>query len=156
MHSPLEQVSTVAHEYCALIETVQEADSEWLKRLARLLPQLHAVVVGLEDTGASVDVTEWIDLDARFELYAELHDLLGRRDSYWMEFDVANDGQCMTGSLADDLTDIYCELKRRLSLLDQEPTRACADLRASFTVHWGRHLVDAERHLYELKSRNEL
>ncbi len=156
MYTPLEQVSTVAKEYCSLIETVREADSEWLARLAQLLPQLHAAVAVLDETDDSMDVAEWTDLDARFELYAELHDLLGRRDGYWMEFDVAHDGQCMTGSLADDLTDIYCELKLRLSLLEKEPTRVCSGIKASFTVHWGRHLVDAERHLYELNSRNEL
>jgi len=156
MYALLEQVSEVAHEYCTLIETAAKAGDDWLARLAQLLPRLHAAITGLEDTDAPVDIAEWSDLDARFELYAELHDLLGMRDSYWMEFDVAHDNQCMSGSLADDLTDIYCELKRRLALLEQEPMKACSSLRASYTVHWGRHLVDAERHLYELRSRNQL
>ncbi len=156
MYALMEQVSEVAQEYCALIETAAKADDDWLVRLAQILPRLHAAIAGLEDPGDPVDIAEWSDLDARFELYAELHDLLGTRDGYWMEFDVAHDNQCMSGSLADDLTDIYCELKQRLALLEQEPTKACSSLSASYTVHWGRHLVDAERHLYELRSRNQL
>jgi len=156
MHAPLEHVSEVAREYCALIETVQEANSEWMEHLAQILPQLHAAITVLEEPEGETELAEWSELDARFELYAELHRLLGRRDSYWMEFDVAQDGQCMTGSLADDLTDIYCELKHGLLRLDQGQYDACSGLRASYTVHWGQHLVDAERHLYELKNRKEL
>lgn len=156
MHESLEQVSVVAKEYCSLIETVEEIDSQWLRRLAQILPQLHAAISALDDAEQEVDPPNLSDLDARFDIYAELHRLLGRRDGYWMEFDVACDGQCMTGSLADDLTDIYCELKHGLSTLEQEPQRACSDLRASFMVHWGQHLVDAERHLYSLRNKKEI
>ena len=95
------------------------------------------------------------DLDARFEIFAQLRSLLGSKDGYWMEFDVAQDGQFMTGSLADDLTDIYCELKHGLGVVDEEPRRAFDGWRSGYRVHWGQHLVDAERHLYELRSRNQ-
>ena len=96
------------------------------------------------------------DLDARFELYTHLRMLLGDKDSYWMAFDVAQDGQSMSGSLADDLTDIYCELKHGLRLVDREPSKAMDDWCSGFRMHWGQHLMDAERHLYELKSQNQL
>jgi hypothetical protein len=62
----------------------------------------------------------------------------------------------MTGSLADDLTDIYCELKAGLSLLEEEPSLARDNWRTGYRLHWGQHLVDASRHLYELGARNQI
>ena len=86
-------------------------------------------------------------------MYTKLRERLGRNDGYWMEFDVAQDEQAMSGSLADDLTDIYCELKSGLNILDEEPSLALNNWRSTYRMHWGQHLVDASRHLYELDAR---
>ena len=98
------------------------------------------------------------DLDARFELYGYLRKLLGDRDAYWMEFDAAHDKQCMSGSLADDLTDIYCELKAGLVHLERydDARHTLGHWRSGFCKHWGQHVVDAERHLYALSARDRL
>jgi hypothetical protein len=146
----------VARTYCELIEASGPEDNRWLSRVATLLPKLHAAVAALGGDAEDGNHTLVADLDARFELYTHLRDLLGQRDAYWMEFDVAGDGQAMSGSLADDLTDIYCELKHGLSILDGKPEEALDGWRRGFRVHWGQHLVDAERHLYELRARGEL
>jgi hypothetical protein len=96
------------------------------------------------------------DLDARFELFSHLRELLGERDGYWLEFDRLGDSEHMTGSLADDLTDIYCELKHGLRLVDSHPNRALCGWRSGFQDHWGRHLFDAQRHLSALAARDRL
>ena len=156
MSPKISEMAAVAEAYCALIERIEVADSVWLQQLASLLPRLHAAVEALGNS--QTDMNHWLmpDLDARFELFAQLRRLLGNKDSYWMEFDVAHDGQSMSGSLADDLTDIYCELKHGLKLLDNEPGQASNDWRSGYHLHWGQHLLDAERHLYLLKSKNQL
>ena len=153
MSPKISEMAAVAEAYCALIERIEVADSAWLQQLASLLPRLHAAVEALGSS--QTDMNHWLmpDLDARFELFAQLRRLLGNKDSYWMEFDVAHDGQSMSGSLADDLTDIYCELKHGLKLLDNEPGQASNDWRSGYHLHWGQHLLDAERHLYLLKSK---
>jgi hypothetical protein len=98
-----------------------------------------------------------VDLDERFELYSQLRRLLGERDRYWLEFDAAPEEMHMSGSLADDLTDIYFDLRHGLELFDEIwPQRAAQVWQRSYRVHWGQHLVDAERHLYALKIRNQL
>ena len=150
------EMSKIATNYCNMIESVQDADFSWLERMERLLPKLHAAISALGDPDSAKEFSLAPDLDARFELFVVLRRLLGHRDGYWMEFDVAQDGQTMTGSLADDLTDIYCELKHGLLLMDHEPGRAIDDWTSGYKVHWGQHLVDAERHLYELRSRDQL
>ena len=97
------------------------------------------------------------DLDERFELYSNLRKVLGERDSYWLEFDAVPEDMHMSGSLADDLTDIYFDLRYGLALLDDVwPQRAAQAWQSSYRMHWGQHLVDAERHLYALKVRNRL
>lgn len=156
MKSDSDEMIEAATVFCRLIEAVDESDSSWLHQLAGLLPRLHVAVGALRGRDADPLCLVNSDLDARFEIYSRLRDKLGANDSYWMEFDVALDGQSMTGSLADDLADIYCDLKVGLSILDEEPGLALDNWHSSYKIHWGRHLVDASRHLYELDTRKQL
>jgi hypothetical protein len=146
----------LARRYCELIDASDEEDPTWLSRVAELLPRLHAAVASLEtlDLGDGASLTP--DLDARFELFSHLRGLLGERDGYWMEFDRVGDAEVMTGSLADDLTDIYCELKHGLRLIDSDPRRALRGWREGFEDHWGQHLTDAQRHLSALAAQDRL
>jgi hypothetical protein len=156
MSPKVHELEAVARHYCELVESLQEGNTQWLQEVASLLPRLHAAVAALNLPQPEKAHHTVADLDARFELYTHLRELLGERDCYWMEFDVAGDGQTMSGSLADDLTDIYCELKHGLRLLDAQPQRAVEGWHKGFHLHWGQHLLDAERHLFELNARNQL
>ncbi len=153
----LSEMTGVADSYCQLIDRTGRAPGNWLEMLFELMPRLHAAVTALNayDTG-EVPVSE-VDLDERFELYSRLRKVLGERDSYWLEFDAAPEEMHMSGSLADDLTDIYFDLLQGLDLLDDAwPQRAAQVWQSTYRLHWGQHLVDAERHLYALKVRNQL
>ena len=153
-----EQLRRLAADYCHIIETVDEQDARWLQRIFHLLPQLHAAIAVLLEEGGRDGTHQEADLDARFELYTKLHRLLGERDPYWMEYDLGRE-ECRSGSLADDLTDIYCELKQGLVRLEEEradPGHILGQWQRGYRLHWGRHLVDAERHLYDLSSRGIL
>ena len=153
----LSEMTGVADNYCQLIDRTGRAPGNWLEMLFELMPRLHAAVTALNayDTG-EVPVSA-VDLDERFELYSRLRKVLGERDSYWLEFDAAPEEVHMSGSLADDLTDIYFDLLHGLDLLDEAwPQRAAQVWQSTYRMHWGQHLVDAERHLYALKVRNQL
>ena len=157
MSSQLREMEDLARSYCELVEAASERDETWIQQVAGLLPQLHMAITALGGVPDDVEHNLVADLDARFELYGYLRKLLGDRDAYWMEFDAAHDKQCMSGSLADDLTDIYCELKLGLKIFDgDEPERAIEGWHKGYHLHWGQHLVDAERHLYELRARNQI
>jgi hypothetical protein len=158
LRTELDVMLETAREYCDLIDAAGTADDRWLHRLLELLPRLHAAMASLGPLAQEHSEPMRVDLDARFELFTRLRQLLGERDAYWMQFDVAQDGQQMSGSLADDLTDIYCELKYGLERLavEQDPESTLRDWRHGYRLHWGQHLVDAERHLYELSARDEL
>lgn len=155
MSPQADQFMNVAQEYCAFIESLQDSDDLLMDELGRLLPQLHAAITALGELDERSGYVSKVDLDQRFELYSRLHEVLGELDAYWMEFDVGQTNQEKSGSLADDLTDIYCDLKSGLEKVDKQDDvrQALSELHATYKMHWGQHLVDAERHLYELSAR---
>jgi hypothetical protein len=121
-----------------------------------LLPRLHAAMTSVH-ADAPVVHAHPVDLDARFELFSHLRELLADRDRYFLEFDRAHEGaDAMSGSLADDLTDIYCELKAGLRAYEIDPARARDAWSMGYERHWSQHLVDAERHLAALAAANRL
>ncbi len=159
-HIQFKELVKTARDYCNLIDGLSGRD-DWLLVLFQLLPRLHANVVAMPDPGGGEVTDQYSDLDDRFDLFSELRMRLGDRDMYWLEFDqpgdVHEDDEHRSGSLADDLTDIYFELKRGLAMLDAASPDAVAHLwEVGFKQHWGQHLVDAERHLYALRVNEQL
>ena len=160
-------MASLARDFCSLIEHIgEQRDPSWLRDVFLLLPKMHIAVVSLDENGAAIDESdgEWSppeaeerhidELEDRFELYHRLRSELGEQDNYWLEFDPVGDGHGeMSGSLADDLVDIYHDLKKGLGLLDGSDSEAIEHWKRSYRLHWGQHLVDAERHLYVLKGR---
>jgi hypothetical protein len=153
----LTEMAGAAEAFCGLIDNHEYTQGRWLADLYILLPRLHSAVTALTIyDGAEVPAPE-VDLDTRFNLYSKLRKQLGKRDSYWLEFDASADQINMSGSLADDLTDIYFDLQHGLDLLDEAwPRQAAQVWQSTYRLHWGQHLVDAERHLYALKVRDQL
>jgi hypothetical protein len=147
------EIADLARAYCHLIEASGAASIHWLARVADLLPRLHAAVLSLQPEDDKDDEPLVPDLDARFDLYTHLRKLLGDRDGYWLEFDRIGEHRAMTGSLADDLTDIYCELKHGLRVHELHPHLANSGWYRAFVTHWGQHLIDAERHLSALEAQ---
>jgi hypothetical protein len=151
----LTDMATAARDYCDLIEGIELNDcTTCLERMARLLPRLHAAVSALPSylpipavfTGAD-------DLEERFEMFSRMRKALGSLDGYWLEYDRSQLDSDKSGSLADDFTDIYFDLKHGLEMLSANPkgfADAAASWKTSFRLHWGQHLVDAERQLYAL------
>jgi hypothetical protein len=150
------EVADLATSYCRLIESSDAGSTHWLAGVAELLPRLHAAVLSLEPEVGVDEEPLAADLDARFELYTHLRVLLGDRDGYWLEFDRIGEHCTMTGSLADDLTDIYCELKHGLRVQELHPHLANRVWYRGFADHWGQHLIDAERHLSLLEAQDRL
>ncbi len=152
-----------ARRYCQVIDRLPARHSQFsLSPLLLLLPRLHAAVAALQDFPApALPPDDSQDMDHRFELFSRLRTWLGQQDGYWMEYDEIDFDETgqerMSGSLADDLTDIYFELKQGLHMLgSRTPAQVAGWWQSSFQLHWGQHLVDAERHLYVLRASGRL
>lgn len=80
---------------------------------------------------------------------------------YWELFDPYHPDKPLTGSLSDDLANIYTELKTGVQLFkDNEVNEALWHWKFGFDSHWGFHTVDALRALHyvifrELKNDSE-
>jgi len=61
-------------------------------------------------------------------------------------FDPTKDSEAISGSLADDIADIYRDLKKGLELKEtypRQPEAAIWQWRFGFYSHWGKHAMDA-------------
>lgn len=85
---------------------------------------------------------------------ANVVDSLGSAGHYRMIYDPQHDEEPCVGSLADDLGDIYRDLRRGLDLFDRDaPADAAWEWRFAYETHWGDHATDAVRVLHRLVHR---
>jgi|GEM_PF-360042 len=148
----VQELVSVARAFCHHIDFAGKRDLfEWLRATARLLPRIHASIAELGRVSDPSHTTR-ANWDDRFELFNKLKDFLGESDHYPLE--TGEDEQdAQAGSLAEDFTHIYFELKHGLDQCDQDPTLVEQTLNnwsEGFYLHWGWHLMDAERQLYRM------
>jgi hypothetical protein len=147
------QMAQLAAEYCSLIEWFGDEglDGHRLERLKKLLPKLHMAVISLVAPQGGYRRYFLPDDEARFELYMRLHHTLRAEPQLWSAERGSLWRAKLCDHLADDLTDMYFDLKQGLDRLVENPTNpehAIHDWLCSFYMHWGPHLLDAEHWLH--------
>lgn len=148
----IEQFAEVARQYCAWAEGELGEAHEEMQRARLLLAELHLVALRLPDLGigkdkdaARIPHDEW---SLMFQKFGNLP-----LTTYWDVFNPLEETEPVTNSLADDLADIYRDVKAGLSLFEARGfVDAAWDWRFNFQTHWGRHLVGAQRALHEYLS----
>jgi len=141
---------SAAMDYCDLIDDfgVPGRDAQWVARMGKLLPRLHVAVIALSADVEDQQYYCFPDDDQRCELYLRLLHALQDDDALWEKHGDSEakrmQRQRLCDRLADDLTDVYFDLKRGLELVEHDVQRAVCAWRNSFYLHWGRHLLDAE------------
>lgn len=148
--------ANAVREYCILIEQMDRFDRfQWLARIGTRLLGLEATIKDLpEPESTSRPRPALIDLDQRFELYFRLKVFLGDQDEYWSEADLRAADGYKTGSLSDDFSDIYFELKYGLMLYEQggiATSHAVSAWLSSYGEHWRQHLIDARKQLIDFE-----
>lgn len=74
---------------------------------------------------------------------------LGDKDLYWEVFDPYVEANPVAGSLAEDVLDVYRDIRRGLTLWDaSQMQNAIWEWRFGFDAHWGDHAIDALRALH--------
>ena len=79
------------------------------------------------------------------ELYAALGSKTGEDDRYWRVLDPSDEASVVSGSLADDLAEIYRSLRAGLEAMRSgtAPDDVMFEWRTSFDIHWSSHAVGA-------------
>ena len=150
----LEVFVGVVREYCDVIEKADEYSRQRLiRRVRELLPQLYFYALHLPETVSELSIDRVITHEQWSEVFGGLIGKLGSCDMYWEIFNPSQQTpkEPVCGSLADDLADIYRDLKEGLLEWDKgnENIRAAVvwEWRFGFENHWGDHLVDGLRGL---------
>jgi hypothetical protein len=139
----VEDFGPAATRFCAVIERAGTITlRRWLIDLERTLSAVYASAAALPDVGPATDRgVQRMSHEEWAALFEGLRDYLGDTDVYWMVFDVRNQASLVSASLADDLADIYRELRSGLEALHSgaSPEDVLFDWRTSFETHWALH-----------------
>jgi hypothetical protein len=163
-----QRFAAVALRYCAIVDAAENYNkTEFLLQIYRALPDIIAEAVRLpeiefdegdEDDGlgpgaaakdepAKKDSGEWA------RLFESLKEKLGDANLYWHIFNPTKIEEPIYGSLADDIADIYGDLRKGLVLTKQGgkmAEEAIWEWRFGFYSHWGHHALSALRTLHEV------
>lgn len=157
----------IAEQYCSLVDSQSALDkSEFLLQVYRMLPALIAEASRLPPVSFDDDENEEQEASIRQirdetqmkqqewgQLYDSLKEKLGDWNLYLMVFDPRTDNEAIHGSLADDIADIYRDLKDGIVLKEAKGVPASEiifEWRFGFTSHWGQHAVNALRTIHFL------
>lgn len=155
----IEDLQRNAERFCYLIEHVHDFEHQvWLTEISHILPRIHTMMGVIDSSNRNECLFALSDIDERFDLFCKLKKTLGDKDGYEWGGELKDNE--LYGSLSDDLADLYFEIKRGLDLIEmggKESVPAPLSLwRDGFFLHWGKHLVDAQRHLYDLRVHHQI
>lgn len=153
-----------AERYCALFESEPADADRWAEAVLSALAQVYAAAHRLPDFGLSDDAPDIPDsLDVTHEewrsLFGFVQRVLGPQEAYWAYFDPSepreSDEKPIFHSLADDLADIYRDIKPGLRAWatgdDKYLETIVFDWKTpNFGCHWGVHAVSAMRALHPI------
>lgn len=143
-----------AERYCSLIEQVESMERETfvVEVTAALMAVLHAAM-DLPDLSAT---DEFVDEGLSDEEWRARFDAIEARLGDWSAYATTlspfeeDATEVATPALADDLSDVWRDLKAGLLSLERGGDREDVlwEWRFGFYTHWGRHAVEALRVLH--------
>jgi hypothetical protein len=145
----------------AFVRVVDSADEysrdEFVRELERALVDLYAAGLTLEDLQPDDDSKprDGLTNDDAAALQRRLGHKFAEYDFYNVVFDPYDRSSSpVTGSLADDVTDVYRDLQEGFAELHAgRANNALWQWKFGFDYHWGKHAAEAIYTLYNLRSR---
>lgn len=152
------EMLTVANEYCHFIEKAHEYETkdilEYLQKVFSLLYLKGSLIPKVE-----VQVPEanerFVTEQTWESIFNELRNKFKPNDEFWvMDHIDFKDNEPVKVSLADNLTDIYQDLKDFVLLYakgtDAAKENAVHDCRIFFQSHWGYRLVQSQKYIHHM------
>lgn len=139
-----------AQRFVSLVERGEALPTRsYLIEVATALAELCATALTLPPIEAKTHTTPEIDLTAPPALKSLKH-RLGDADKHWDVFDPTKKDEPTEGSLAEDIANIYGDLKYGLLLTAHgaSTSEVLAHWRERFGAHWGMHATGAMRAIY--------
>lgn len=159
--SVLEMI-TVAHEYCLFMEKVDSyAQIDTLHYFQKIIPLLYlkGSLLPSIDVADNSYVERYVTAETWEIVFNELRNKLKPLDDYWV-LEHADDTEAIKANIADNLTDVYQDLKDFIILYTKNTQtareNAVFECKLQFEKHWGIRLLNAQRaiHLILHKKQN--
>jgi len=143
----LRRFRTAATKFIDAVDSAPQHEREaFLAGLSRSMIDLYGVALSLPSVKPETSGTDGprLPIEKWNELRQSLREKIGPFDAYWEIFDSTKNEPPVQGTLSDDISDIYCDLKSDLQL-EQGVSQAdfLWELCFSFWSHWGKHLLNA-------------
>ena len=152
------ELLTVANEYCMFIEKAYDYSKEdILQYLHRILPLLYlkgSMIPELQIENP--DATErYVTEEVWENIFNEIRYKFGKEDEYWFIDEQNFQGdEISKGSMAEQLTDIYQDLKDFVFLYSKNTADAIlnsiAECRHLFQTNWGPKSIIIQKNIHHL------
>lgn len=151
---------TVALQYCSYLESNSDSQTNLTDKLTKLLPLLYLKATLLPDNEASEDdflVEEAVAEDDYNYIVSRLFSVFKNEDAYLEVFeeDMKYSDTPISASIAENLTDIYQDVKNFISVyergIEDNMSEALFVCTENFKLYWGQKLVNVLRPLHALK-----
>jgi len=150
----------IANRFCSVVDSASGMErTELLLQIYRILPKLIDEAISLPEVklsdsddpqGGNSQPAFQVKVRQHVQEWDQLYNLLKKRlgdwDRYSQVFDPTEDNEAIFGSLADDIADIYLDLKEGLVPSETHgtpPEDIIWSWRLLFYSHWGKHAMDA-------------
>ena len=151
---------TVAVQYCAFLENTDDiSEVETTNKLTKILPLLYLKANLLPETEIINDDEQEITVSEEDYNYvvSKVYNIYGKNDTYLEVFleDMKYSETPISASIAEDLTDIYQDLKNFITIYEHGIPENMNDAMfvcfENFKTYWGQKLVNVLRALHCLK-----
>jgi hypothetical protein len=135
-------------KFIEAVDSAPHLETEvFLTNVGHSMAELYSIALSLPAVGPETTDTDEspFKTDKWDELHRSLREKIGPLDTYWTIFDFTEKQEPVQGSLAEDISEIYFDLKQSLHLeeIGVPKSDVLFDWRLDFRSHWGRHLLGA-------------
>lgn len=151
---------TVGVQYCSFLETFENENLNSLTdKLTKLLPLLYLKAAMLPDVEIEYDIYPEVTVTEEDYNYivSRLFNIYKSNDTYLEVFveDMKYSDTPISASIAEDLADIYQDIKNFIAVYEQgmeeNMSEALFSCRENFKLYWGQKSVNVLRALHSLK-----
>jgi hypothetical protein len=155
---------TVANEYCLFIEKAHEYGKEeifdYLHKISPLL-YLKGTLIPNVDAGEPEIAKRFVTIETWENIFNGLRNVFGKDDEYWyIDEKTFNGEDVVKGSMAEDLSDIYQDLKDFVLLYNKRThsaiLSAISECRQLFYTNWGYKIIRIQKNIHHLLYRHHL
>lgn len=158
--SVLEMI-TVAHEFCMFMEKAESYSQEdILNYFQKIIPLLYlkGSLLPIIEVADDSYVERYITAETWEIVFNELRNKLKPHDDYWT-LEYSDDTEATKASIADNLTDVYQDLKDFVILYTKNTQtareNAAHECKVHFETHWGIRLLNALKAIHMLKFKKQ-